>query len=110
MLETLQLNHPLTKTIMESDPLRCRIEYCIGPGKLEETSILVSNLEVARDFAHMSLRFAVLIREADNGAAELFDVDSGEKLGRMAVLFDEAGTVNHEQWTWVDEKAKAPLH
>jgi hypothetical protein len=110
MLETSQLNHPLTKTIMESDLLRCRIEYCIGQGKSEETSVLVSNLEEARHFAHMSLRFAVLMQQADNGAAELFDVDSGEKLGRMAVLFDEAGTVDHEQWTWVDEKAKAPLH
>ena len=94
----------------EPDPLHCRIEYCVGQGKAEEASILVSDLGEARDFAHMSLRFAVRIQEVDNGAAELFDVDSGKKLGRMAVLFDEAGTVDHEQWTWIDARSKTPLH
>ena len=96
--------------MIEPDPLRCRIKYCVGQGKAEEASILVSDLGEARDFAHMSLRFAVRIQEVDNGAAELFDMDSGKKLGRMAVLFDGAGTVDHEQWTWIDGSSKTPLH
>jgi len=98
------------RTMIEPDPLHCLIKYCVGQKESEEASILVSDLGEAKDFAHMSLRFAVRIQEADNGAAELFDIDSGQKLGRMAVLFDEAGTVAHEQWTWIDGSSKTPLH
>jgi hypothetical protein len=94
----------------ELEPLHCLIKYCVGQAKAEEASILVTNLREARDFAHMSLRFAVRIQEVDNGAAELFDVESGKKLGRMAVLFDETGTVDHEQWTWIDGNSTTALH
>ena len=93
----------------ELEPLHCLIKYCVGQAKSEEASILVSNIREARDFAHMSLRFAVRIQEVDNGAAELFDVSTGEKLGRMAVLF-EAGKIDHEQWTWVTGPSKPELH
>ena len=96
--------------MLESDSLHCLIKYRIGQNKSEETSITVSNLDEARDFAHMSLRFAVLGQEADNGAAELFDIESGKKLGRMAVLFDEGGIVDHEQWTWGNEDCKIAFH
>ena len=99
---------------MEYDRLHCLIRYCVGQRVREETSVLVNSLKEARDFAHMSLRLAVQIQESDNGAAELFDADSGEKLGRMAVLFDEPEEqetgVDHEQWTWVPESARRPLH
>ena len=43
----------------------------------------------------------------DNGAAEIFNAD-GEKLGRMAVLLDYSGAMDHEHWTWFDGE-KAPL-
>ena len=41
------------------------------------------------------------LNEADNGAADIFDA-KGSQLGRMAVLIDETGDINHEHWTWID--------
>ena len=43
---------------------------------------------------------------------ELFHASTNRKLGRMAVLFDNAGTqgIHHEQWTWVSGETQSALH
>jgi hypothetical protein len=88
------------------------VRYHVGPEDPKEMAIFVENLLEACDFMHMSLRFAVRTSGGDNGAAELFHINTKEKLGRMAVLFDKAGTqgISHEQWTWVEGPQEAPLH
>ena len=47
------------------------------------------------------------MNEEENGAAEIFD-EEGAKIGRMAVLLDFSGALDHEHWTWFDGE-KAPL-
>ena len=82
------------------------IRYSVGQQAEKEMPFLLSGgILEARDVAHATLRMAILLNEENNGAAEIFDGE-GEKLGRMAVLFDYAGTLDHEHWTWFDgEKA-----
>jgi hypothetical protein len=77
------------------------IRYSIGQKAAEEMPFLLSDIEEARDVAHNTLRFALKLNEADNGAADIFDA-KGSQLGRMAVLIDETGDINHEHWTWID--------
>mgnify|MGYP003658453478 FL=1 len=96
----------------EEHGLPVLVQYFVGPDGPKEMAIFVEDLSEARDFVHMSLRFAVKTSGGDNGAAELFHVHTKQKLGRMAVLFDNAGTqgISHEQWTWVEGSQDAPLH
>ena len=96
----------------EEHGLPVLVQYFVGPEAPKEMAIFVEDLSEARDFVHMSLRFAVKTSGGDNGAAELFHVHTKQKLGRMAVLFDNAGTqgIDHEQWTWVEGSQDAPLH
>ena len=68
---------------------------------------LLTDISEAKDVAHNTLRFALMMNDAQNGAADIFD-GQGEKLGRMAVLFDYSGSMDHAQWTWF-EGEKAPL-
>ena len=83
------------------------IRYSIDQKTAQEMPFLLSDISEARDVAHTTLRFALRMNDADNGAADIFDVH-GEKLGRMAVLIDESGAMDHEHWTWF-EGEKAPL-
>ena len=80
------------------------IKFHVGPDSPKEMAIFAEDLEEARDFVHMSLRWAVKETGRDNGAAEIFHLSTKEKLGRMAVLFDQTSPqgVDHEQWTWVE--------
>jgi hypothetical protein len=97
----------------ESPGMAVLIQFYVGPESPKEMAIFVDDLEEARDFVHMSLRWAVKGTGRDNGAAELFHLNSKEKLGRMAVLFDETSPqgIDHEQWTWVEGgREKNPLH
>ena len=96
----------------EEHGLPVLVQYFVGPDGPKEMAIFVEDRSEARDFVHMSLRFAVKTSGGDNGAAELFHVHTKQKLGRMAVLFDNAGTqgIDHEQWTWVEGSQDAPLH
>ncbi len=96
----------------EEHGLPVLVQYFVGPDGPKEMAIFVEDLSEARDFVHMSLRFAVKTSGGDNGAAELFHIHTKQKLGRMAVLFDNAGTqgIDHEQWTWVEGSQDAPLH
>ena len=68
---------------------------------------LLTDISEAKDGAHNTLRFALMMNDAQNGAADIFD-GQGEKLGRMAVLFAYSGSMDHEHWTWF-EGEKAPL-
>lgn len=86
------------------------VRYHIGDEETKEMAIFVEDVSEAQDFVHMSLRWALRTTGGDNGAAELFHVHTNEKLGRMAVLFDNSGVINHEQWTWVAGATPAPLH
>jgi len=89
------------------------IQYFVGLDGPRESAIFVEDLSAARDFAHMSLRFAVIRSALDSGAAELFHIHTKRKLGRMAVLFDEqtgGSVISHEQWIWVEGAENAPLH
>jgi len=89
------------------------IQYQVGLDGPKELAIFVEDLSEARDFVHMSLRFAVIRSDLDSGAAELFHIHTKQKLGRMAVLFDEqaGGTlISHEQWVWVEGPQNALLH
>ena len=97
---------------VEEHGLAVLIRYHVRSDAPHEMAIFVENLDEARDFVHMSLRFAVKNSDTDNGAAELFHIHTKEKLGRMAVLFDNAGTqgIAHEQWTWVEGEQTAHLH
>ena len=97
---------------VEEHGLAVLIRYHVRSDAPHEMAIFVEDLDEARDFVHMSLRFAVKNSGVDNGAAELFHIHTKEKLGRMAVLFDNAGTqgIAHEQWTWVDGEKQSPLH
>ena len=83
------------------------IRYSIDQKTAQEMPFLLTDISEARDVAHTTLRFALRMNDADNGAADIFD-GHGEKLGRMAVLFDDSGAMNHEHWTWFDGE-KAPL-
>ena len=97
---------------VEEHGLAVLVRYHVRTAAPHEMAIFVENLDEARDFVHMSLRFAVKNSGVDNGAAELFHIHTKEKLGRMAVLFDNAGTqgIAHEQWTWVEGEQTAHLH
>jgi len=97
---------------VEEHGLAVLIRYHVRKETPREVAIFVENLDEARDFVHMSLRFAVKNSDTDNGAAELFHIYTKEKLGRMAVLFDNAGPqgIAHEQWTWVEGEQTAHLH
>ena len=86
------------------------VRYKIGDEESKEMAIFVEDVSEAQDFVHMSLRWAVKTTGGDTGAADLFHVHTKEKLGRMAVLFDNSGVINHEQWTWVAGATPAPLH
>ena len=97
----------------ESPGMAVLIQFYVGPESPKEMAIFVDDLEEARAFVHMSLRWAVKGTGRDNGAAELFPLNTKEKLGRMAVLFDESSPqgIDHEQWTWVEGgREKNPLH
>jgi len=83
------------------------IRYSVGQQVAEEMPFLLKDINEARDMAHAMLRMALRLNEEHNGAAEIFDID-GEKLGRMAVLFDYSGSMDHEHWTWFDGE-KPPL-
>lgn len=83
------------------------IRYSIDQKAAQEMPFLLSDISEARDVAHTTLRFALRMNDAQNGAADIFDVH-GAKLGRMAVLFDDTGSMDHEHWTWF-EGEKAPL-
>ena len=89
------------------------IQYHVGFDTPKEMAIFVEDLSEARDFVHMSLRFAVKKSDLDNGAADLFHIHTKQRLGRMAVLFDDdsgGGTISHEQWVWVEGPENPPLH
>ena len=86
------------------------VRYHVGEEETKEVAIFVEDVSEAQDFVHMSLRWAVKNMGRDNGAAELFDAHTNEKLGRMAVLFDNSGVINHEQWTWISGPNPAALH
>tara|TARA_R110002020_G_scaffold474946_1_gene708018 strand:- start:1776 stop:2054 length:279 start_codon:yes stop_codon:yes gene_type:complete len=77
------------------------IRYSVGHGASQEMPFLLNDIYEAKDVAHTTLRFAVRMNEEENGAADIFD-GHGEKLGRMAVLFDHSGAMDHEHWTWFD--------
>ncbi len=96
----------------EESGMTILIEFYVGPDSPKQMAVFVDSLEEARDFVHMSLRWAVKETGRDNGAAELFHVPTKRKLGRMAVLFDNAGTqgIHHEQWTWVSGETQSALH
>ena len=96
----------------EESGMTVLIQYYVGPDSPKQMAVFVDNLEEARDFVHMSLRWAVKETGRDNGAAELFHAHTKRKLGRMAVLFDNAGTqgIHHEQWTWVSGGTQSALH
>lgn len=83
------------------------IRYVVGQREEREVPFFLGSVLEAKDVAHTTLRMAVQINEEDNGAAEIFNAD-GEKLGRMAVLLDYSGAMDHEHWTWFDGE-KAPL-
>mgnify|MGYP003638429378 FL=1 len=96
----------------EESGMTILIQFHVGPNSPKEMAVFVDSLEEARDFVHMSLRWAVKETGGDNGAAELFHASTNRKLGRMAVLFDNAGTqgIHHEQWTWVSGETQSALH
>lgn len=97
----------------EESGMTVLIEFHVGPDSPKQMAVFVDSLEEARDFVHMSLRWAVKETGGDNGAAELFHAHTNRKLGRMAVLFDETSPqgIVHEQWTWVEGGyEKNPLH
>ena len=83
------------------------IRYSIDQKTAQEMPFLLTDISEAKDVAHNTLRFALMMNDAQNGAADIFD-GQGEKLGRMAVLFDYSGSMDHEHWTWF-EGEKAPL-
>mgnify|MGYP003114334876 CR=1 FL=1 len=77
------------------------IRYMVGQREEKEVPFVLSNILEAKDVAHTTLRMALQMNEEDNGAAEIFD-EEGVKLGRMAVLLDYSGSMDHEHWTWFD--------
>ena len=105
----------MTSMSDDSHGLPILVRYYVGDqpeDEAKEMAIFVESVAEAQDFVHMSLRWAVKTTGGDTGAAELFHVHTKEKLGRMAVLFDDNGSqgIAHEQWTWVAGANSAPLH
>ena len=99
-------------TESEESGMTVLIQFHLGDDPPRELAVFVDSLEEARDFAHMSLRWAVKETGRDNGAAELLYALTNERIGRIAVLFDESSHpgIDHEQWTWVRYAGKKSLH
>jgi hypothetical protein len=95
-----------------SDPnhIPLKIRFVIGKEPEREMAIWAEDMEEAKDFIHLSLRWAVKELQEPEGVAEIFNIETERKVGRMAVLFDESGPMVHEQWTWVSGEEKNPLH
>tara|TARA_R100001377_G_scaffold49911_1_gene28991 strand:+ start:190 stop:486 length:297 start_codon:yes stop_codon:yes gene_type:complete len=77
------------------------IRYMVGQREEKDVPFFLSSVLEAKDVAHATLRMALQMNEEDNGAAEIFD-EEGSKIGRMAVLLDFSGALDHEHWTWFD--------
>jgi hypothetical protein len=93
----------------EEDDLPLKIKYQVGKVQ-RELAIWAEDLEEAKDFAHLSLRTAVREMNELGGSAEICDLHTNKKFGKMAVLFDTTGPLSHEQWTWISEEKKKHLH
>ena len=102
----------MTSMSEKATALPVLIKYHVGNEETKEMAIFVEDVSEALDFVHMSLRWAVKTTGGDTGAAELFHVHTKERLGRMAVLFDDSGSqgISHEQWTWISGPNPAALH